>query len=287
MKLLVLGATGMLGASLVPALRGAGHEVVTHGRSAAAQVAAELTDPGQASKVVASADPAVVINLVGLTDVDGCEARPQEGWRLNVRTAENVAGACAPTGAHLIHISTDQVYDGPGPHAEQEALPGNYYAQTKYAGELAVLPSGATVLRTNFFGASRHETRRSLTDWLYESLRGRRRVPVFTDVLFSPLSLATLCSIIERLALLRPSGVFNLGARDGMSKAHFAESFARAVGQPADLFVPGSVEQAALKAWRPKDMRMDSRRIEAILGHPLPVLAEEIALAAKDYRENA
>lgn len=287
MRLLVLGATGMLGASLVPALRGAGHEVVGHGRSGTAQVAAELTDAGEVNAVIASADPAVVINLAGLTDVDDCEANPQKGWRLNVRTAENVAGACAARAAHLIHISTDQVYDGVGPHKEPDALPGNYYAQTKYAGELAALPSGATVLRTNFFGASRHEKRRSLTDWLYQSLRARRRVPVFTDVLFSPLSIATLCRIIERLAVLRPAGVFNLGSREGMSKADFAVSFADAVGLSSEHLVPSSVEQAGLKAWRPKDMRMDSRRIEAILRHPLPLLAEEVAVAARDYRENA
>lgn len=284
MKLLVLGGTGMLGTRLVPMLRAQGHEVVVHGHSRAASCVADLGVPAQARQAVAAAAPDVVLNLASLTDVDRCEAEPQAAWRLNVHAAENVAAACSASSAHLLHVSTDQVYDGTGPHREGDALPGNYYAQTKYAGELAALAAGATVLRTNFFGASEHPVRRSLTDWLFGALEQQRTVPVFFDVLFSPLSITTLCLLLERLAALRPAGVFNLGAREGMSKADFAIAFARAVGRPAACLQPASVAHATLKAWRPRDMRMDSGRIEAILKHPLPSLAEEIVVAAKDYR---
>jgi dTDP-4-dehydrorhamnose reductase len=282
MRILVFGATGMLGSSLVPALRAAGHEVVAHGQSS--------VDLLRADKVLAALAPAhaqVAVNLVGLTNVDACETDPQAAWRLNVRTAENVARACAQHAVHLVHVSTDQVYSGAGPHAEPDALPGNYYAQTKCAGELAVQPAGATVLRTNFVGRSLHPTRRSLTDWLVQSLRQQARIPVFDDVLFSPLCMATLCRMIERLAVLRPAGVFNLGARNGMSKADFAFAFARAFGAPTDSLQRVSLDSAGLKAWRPRDMRMDCRSIEAVLGQPMPDLAGEIELAAKEHRANS
>lgn len=284
MRIMVLGATGLLGCALVPHLRGQGHEVLAHGHTGAAQSAADLTQQAQAQEAIAAARPEVVVNLVGLTDVDACQAQPQRAWLLNVRTAENVAAACADAGAALLHISTDQVYDGTGPHREEGALPGNSYALTKYAGELAALRAQATVLRTNFFGASRHARRRSLTDWLAEGLRQGRTLPVFDDVLFSPLSMATLCEAIARLAVLRPAGVFNLGAREGMSKAAFAQAFAQAAGLDRTLLAPCSVDTAELKAWRPRDMRLHNARIEAILDRPMPTLADEILLAAKDYR---
>jgi dTDP-4-dehydrorhamnose reductase len=287
MRLLVLGASGMLGSSLVPSLRDLGHEVVTHGRTQAADITSDLDDRHHAELAIASANASVVVNLVALTDVDGCELNPQNAWRINVRAAQNVAAACLACSSHLIHISTDQVYDGVGPHAEEAGLPGNYYAQTKYAGELAALMASATVLRTNFIGASRRPGRRGLTDWLFEALLHGRLVPVFTDVLFSPLSIITLCRIIEQVAGIRPQGIFNLGSRQGMSKAEFAMAFAQALKFSVRNLEMASVEQAAFRAWRPKDMRMDSRRIEAILGRPLPLLAEEIVVAAEDYRAYA
>jgi dTDP-4-dehydrorhamnose reductase len=286
MRILVLGATGMLGSSLVPFLRDLGYEVLSHGRSGAVDVIADLDDRRQAARAVASAPADIVINLVALTDVDGCEERPQDAWRANVRTAQNVAEACSANSSHLIHISTDQVYDGVGPHPEEAALPGNCYAQTKYAGELAALAAGATVLRTNFVGASRQPMRHGLTDWLFESLAQKQPVPVFTDVLFSPLSIPTLCRLIEQFARLHSKGVFNLGAREGMSKAEFAMAFARALGFAEETLIPTSISQETFKARRPKDMRMDCRRSESMLGVLFPSLSEEIVVVAKDYRAN-
>jgi dTDP-4-dehydrorhamnose reductase len=283
MKILVLGGSGMLGASLLPALVAAGHAVSGHHRTAG-PAAADLADAGATHALIARLRPDVTIDLAGLTDVDLCDREPQQAWLANVRTVEHVAAACRLAGSHMVLVSTDQVYDGPGPCPEELARPGNTYALTKYAGELAAQAVGATVLRTNFFGASRHPTRRSLTDWLHGALREERPIRVFDDVQFSPLSLPTLCSLLERLSALRPAGVFNLGSRDGMSKADFAFAFAHALNLPLHAMQRASVRQATLGAWRPSDMRMDSAKMESVLGMRLPRLGDEIELAAKDYR---
>lgn len=284
MKVLVLGASGLLGTTLVAALGALGHTVVAHSRRGAGLEPGDLTQAAETLALVARTAPDVVVNLAGLTDVDRCEAQPQQAWLANVLTAENVAAACGAAGAHLVHISTDQVYDGAPPRGETQACPGNCYALTKYAGELAALRVGATVLRTNFFGASCHPTRRSLTDWLYTSLTQGQAIRVFDDVFFSPLSMATLCTMIERVARERPAGVYNLGSREGLSKADFAFAFARGLGLPAELMTRASVRQAVLKAWRPADMRMDCAKIENTLGVAMPRLEDEIELATKDYR---
>ncbi len=283
MKVLVLGAGGLLGTTLIPAFGALGHTVVAHGRNGVGLEPGDLTQAAETLALVARTAPDVVVNLAGLTDVDRCEAEPQQAWLANVLTAENVGAACGAAGAHLVHISTDQVYDGSPPHGETQARPGNCYALTKYAGELAALRAGATVLRTNFFGASRHPTRRSLTDWLYTSLTQGQAIRVFNDVFFSPLSMATLCTMIERVARERPAGVYNLGSREGLSKADFAFAFARDLGLPGQLMTRAGVRQAVLKAWRPNDMRMDCAKIENTLGMALPRLEDEIELATKDY----
>ena len=276
----------MLGASLAPALAACGHQVVSHGRGVHWQARADLTDGAATQQMVDSVGPEAVINLAGLTDVDLCESEPQKAWRSNVLTTLNVAAACRCSGARLVHISTDQVYEGQGCSTEDQAAPGNYYAITKHAGELAAAQAGATILRTIFFGASRVHSRRSLTDWLCESLRARRPIQVFADVYFSPLSMPTLCGMIEKVARREAAaGVFNLGSRDGMSKADFAFEFARTLDLPLELMTRVSIRQARLKARRPTDMRMCNDRIEKLLGQAMPRLADEIDAAAKDYRD--
>lgn len=284
MRVLVLGATGMLGTSLVPVLRALGHEVLAHTHTGTAAASTDLRRRDETLHAVTSVAPEVVVNLVGLTDVDRCQQEPQLAWDLNVLTSQNAAAGCVAAGAHLIYISTDQVYDGEGPHREADARPGNVYAQTKCAAELAALNAMGTVLRTNFFGATQHATRRSLTDWLFDNLRQEQRIPVFSDVWFSPLSMATLSRMIEQVAVLRPRGIFNLGSREGMTKAVFAATFARALGLSGRTLEPTSVDHVALRAWRPRDMRMHNGSIEAVLGQRQPTLAQEIDIVAKDYR---
>lgn len=288
MKVLVLGASGMLGTSLVPHLSSLGHEVLAHSRNGTlvAGLAADLSSAAEAARLVHEAAPHAVVNLAGLVDVDRCESHPKDAWLANVRSVENIASACSAAGARLVHISTDQVYDHAPSSTESQACPGNQYAMTKYAGELAALSAAATVLRTNFFGASRHATRRSLTDWLFAALGEGRPVPVFNDVRFSPLSLSTLCEAIATVLATSRTGIFNLGSRGGMSKAEFAFAFAAALGFTAGGLVPGtSSASAALKAWRPKDMCMDSTLFTTTFGLALPTLGDDIQRAAKDYRE--
>lgn len=285
MKFLVLGASGMLGASLVPYLLAQGHAVTAHGRSGIGYVHADLTDATTAIKLISDCLPDVVTNLAGLTDVDRCQNFPQQAWWANVRVTENVAAACAQSGCHLMQISSDQVYDGTPTNAEDHARPGNVYAITKYAGELAAKMTSTTILRTNFFGESKHAVRRSLSDWLYASLTQGQAIMVFDDVFFSPLSMQTLCQYIHQLAILRPIGTFNLGSREGQSKADFAFEFAKTLNLPDHLLTRISISQAQeLAAWRPRNMCMNSAKIESVLGQLMPTLAVEIELAANEYR---
>ena len=276
----------MLGTSLLPYLSKKGHEVLGHGRSGL--FAADLNNAQATLTLLRRTAPEVVINLVGLTDVEGCETHPKEAWLANVLSVENVAVACLAVGAHLVHVSTDHVYDHDPVSDESQACPGNYYALSKYAGELAARSAGATVLRSNFFGRSRHQSRRSLTDWLFGALSGGQHLQVFDDVRFSPLSLTTLCEMVELVSAKREGGIFNLGSHDGMSKADFAFAFAESLGLPTGNMQRSLAAEASfLKAWRPKSMCMDLGRFEKVFDQILPDLKAEIQLAAKDYRETA
>jgi len=152
------------------------------------------------------------------------------------------------------------------------------------AAEIAAGAVPSTVLRTNFFGRSRCAGRASFSDWLAGALRAHSPITVFDDVLFSPLSINTLCDMIARVLERRPQGVFNLGSRAGMSKADFAFALAQALQLPAGAMARGQ-SGASLRAYRPKDMRMDSSLFEQTMGLQLPALIDEIQSLRSDYRE--
>ena len=279
-----------MGSTLVPFLTSCGHEVKTHGRSDDAQYQADLSDPNDLAGLLDTVDHEVIVNLVGLTDVELCETKPNQAYLVNVRTVENLAAWIKrqESPPHLVHISTDQVYDGPGKHAENHVTLTNYYAFSKYAAELVAASVPATILRTNFFGRSRCRMRMSLADWLFHSLSRGEPIQVFDDVLFSPLSMTTLSKMIELSIKQQPDGLFNLGTHEGMSKADFAFAFADQLKLPTRTMTRTTIAQATfLKTYRPRDMRMDCAKFETRLGIGLPLLGSEIEQVANEYREVA
>ena len=288
MKVLVTGATGLLGCTLVPLLRSRGHHVTSVGYSRAGDLNIDLMNYENVARALNQAKPEVIVNLAALTDVERCEMYPQEAYLLNVKTVENLCvwmKTLTEQDCHLIQISTDQLYDGPGPHSEDELTICNYYAMSKLAGEFVAATVSHTILRTNFVGRSRCEGRGSLTDWLYLELRNNSPINIFKDLIFSPVAISTLCDCIERSVVERPNGVFNLGSRLGMSKADFACAFAAELGfQTTNLSRVNSSFSRKMIARRPADMRLNSERFEQFMGLKMPRLIDEIQLIADDYQ---
>lgn len=288
-RILVTGAHGMLGATLVPHLSMRGHTVVEAPSRARAPLRADLRVAENVRNVMDHVCPDVVVNLAALSDVDYCEEHPEEAYDTNAALVQHLAAWIASSSplCTLIHISTDQMYDGAGPHDERVLRLCNYYGYSKILSEQYAAAANATTLRTNFFGRSMSEGRASLSDWIITSLRARQPITVFDDVHFTPLSMATLAESIERVIANPVAGVFNLGSSEGMTKADFAFALVEAVGLPTTGMRRGSVDEAPRAARRPRDMRMASQRFHAAFGGTAPRLIDEIHRAAKDHRADA
>jgi len=187
---------------------------------------------------------------------------------------------------HLIQISTDQVYDGDGLHSEDKVNLTNNYAFSKYAAELVALRVNSSILRTNFVGRSKVSSRESLSDWVYKSCKTGRPEKVLDDVYFSPLSIRSLNEIIELIIKKKPLGVFNLGSHNGMSKADFDFKLAKFLGLSVKNFTRIKSDEATfLKAYRPKNMSMDSSKFENLFKIKLPDLESLIEEIAKEYED--
>jgi dTDP-4-dehydrorhamnose reductase len=140
MRLLVTGAAGMLGRDVVAAAGDAGHEV-----AALARAELDITDADAVRAAIATARPDAVINCAAWTDVDGAEAAEPAATAVNGDGAGHVTAAAADAGAHVVHVSSDYVFDGEAtePYTEgAPTAPRSAYGRSKLAGEHAVTRAG-------------------------------------------------------------------------------------------------------------------------------------------------
>lgn len=284
MKILVLGATGLLGSQLVHFLKKRECNAFAHGFSKESEYNADLTDLGLCFDLIDITNPDVIVNTVALTNVDECENNPLNAYKLNTKVVENISECIGNNNEiSFIHISTDMVYDGIGENSEIEAKPQNYYALTKYCAEKEVILCGGTVLRTNFFGKfSKVKNKISYSDWILTSVKERKDIKFISDVYFSPLHLKTLVKMIYEVIKKPIPGIYNLGSNAGFSKSEFARKVCEIFKLNSEYVENIEVEDLGLQAYRPKQMRMDVRKFEKTYEVTLPTLSGEIQKLKKE-----
>ena len=227
-KILILGASGMLGSNISPFLNEKFSNITNHSLGNTYKCNGDLSNEIQCEAILNSVKPEIIINLIALTNVDYCESHPDEAYMINVKTVMNIVDWIKKnkSNSYLIQISTDQVYDKDVLNNEEDINLKNIYAFTKRSAEIIALNIHSSILRTNFFGKSQSLNKKSLTDWIYDSLKNNQIIYAFDDIFFSPLSMNALAGIFELIIQKRPTGIYNLGSNNGMSKAEFIIKFA-------------------------------------------------------------
>ena len=192
----------------------------------------DITNQEEVEKVVASFKPNVVINTAAMTNVDACETDRENCWKLNVTAVEYLIDACKKVDAHLIHLSTDFVFDGEnGPYKEEDiAVPLSYYGESKLASENRMQNSGLkhwSIARTIIvYGVAENMSRSNIVLWAKEALEKKQPIKVVDDQFRMPTwadDLATGCLLI---ADKQANGIFHLSGKDFMSIYELVERVA-------------------------------------------------------------
>lgn len=290
-KVIVTGAAGMLGTAVIGNLRDYFHVVATDLRIGYAPDnvhwhEVDLLDSKSLRAWLKKEKPDVVVHCAALVNVDACEKNPSLAESLHVKTTSNIADVLSGWNGKLIYISTDSVFDGlkNGLYEENDLVnPPNVYAQTKYKGELETQKTDrGLVLRTNIFGWSKAE-KLSFAEWILKSLVEREQIRMFTDVMYSPIHVSHLSDIIIQVIHNDICGLYHAGGGTSLSKHAFALQMADVFSLDTGSIIAGSIDDAGLKAVRPKNMALSCEKIQNKMGITLPDVNVGICLMKKQY----
>ena len=283
-RVLILGSTGLLGSSLKNYLSNKYEIKTVTSSSADSDYKVDMSSKKYCLMLLNEIKPNFIINLAANTDVDGCEKNIQKAYLVNTKITENIADYCRNNkSVFVIHISTDHFYDKC--HSNEKMVKiYNVYAMSKYAAELSCIKTQTTILRTNFFGRSLSSVSSGLCDSIYESASSGNKLKLFNDVYFSPLSINTICEVIELCLRRKYPGIYNVGSNSGMSKEKFLLNFLHECGLNTVKYESVSIDSMKLAVKRPKDMRMDVKSFEKKFEYKLPSLIDEIRSVANDYK---
>ena len=206
----------------------------------------------------------IIINLSAITDVDECEKNFNKAKEINYKIVKNISRTISKNNLDifLIQLSTDQFYNRFKNNSENYIKLVNNYSKSKYLAEQEAIKINSTILRTNFFGRSMNKKRFSFSDWIYKKLKSQQKINLADDILFSPLSIISVCKLIFLTLKKKYNGIYNIGSKKGFSKYQFGIKFAKKLNLQKNLIKKVSYNDISFYAKRNKDMRMKLKKFE-------------------------
>ena len=287
-RVLVIGGSGFIGRHLVRRLsETAGQRVagtfLSHrpGEDSCPWHTLDLADPANLERVFHSVRPEVVIHLAAQADVNAAEREPDRTTAVNVAGTDAVARMCRRSGARLIFMSTEYVFDGAsGPYSEGDAPgPTTHYGRTKWEAERLVteLSAGWSIVRTSIVYGWPHAGKRNFVPWLVDRLGGGQLYHAPTDVYRTPVYVGHLVEGVAALAEESSPGVHHIAGSDWVTMMDFAREVASAFGLDRTLVVPKREPSV-----RPEKLGLDCKATMTSLGPLWPGLTDGLRAMLRD-----
>jgi dTDP-4-dehydrorhamnose reductase len=290
MKIFVTGVSGLLGAAVARAATAAGHEV--SGSTGAVPgvtrvVALDLESIASAMEVFANEPFDVLINCAAVAEPAVCAAQPERSQCLNVDLPTALAELCAKRGARLIHLSSEQVFDGEhAPYSIGDATRAiNLYSRQKIASEQAVMaacPRGAVVRAPLLLGNSLSE-RRSVHEKFFETWAAGKSVKLYRDEIRQVCTADNMAEALVELAGREDlRGVFHWAGSEPMSRWDLGLKMAAHFGVSADrLQAMSRSDTPEVSATRPRDLALNLEPLLSELKTRPETVNEAIAKLAR------
>lgn len=293
-KILIIGASGMLGVDLCQELRRyykvSGADITPNSQLPTPNfVRCDITDKKNISDVVNKVQPDIVIHAAAMTDVDGCELDPEKAYKINSEGTKNVASACKAADAALVYLSTDFIFDGKKktPYKEADrANPLSVYADSKFKGEAAVkkILKKYFILRTSWLYG---KNGKNFVDTILKLARQENCLKVVDDQVGSPTYTKDLARAIHVLldkisrelgVGSREYGIYHVSNSGAVSWYEYTKEILK-LAKSKTKVLPISSEELGRPATRPAMSVLDNSKFIKFTGYRMRSWRE----ALRDY----
>ncbi|MHA7100010.1 SDR family oxidoreductase [Roseivirga pacifica] len=299
MKVLITGSNGLLGQKLVQLILAKGEdELIATARGANRLPIPEEKYTYQSLDITNRADvlatierfkPDAVVHTAAMTNVDQCETEQEACWKLNVDAVEYLIEACENTGAYLLHLSTDFIFDGEnGPYDEEgKPNPISYYGESKLAAEELLFKSSISygIARTVLvYGIAHDMSRNNIILWVKKSLEDKKDIKVVDDQLRSPTLAEDLAMGCYLMAKQKAEGVFNISGKDVLTPYQMAIKTADFFNLDVSTMTKADASTFTQTANRPPRTGLIIEKARTQLGYEPRSFDEGIAIVAEQIK---
>lgn len=261
MKLLVVGAAGLLGQKVVESVSVAGHDVIPLDKVSTVNTVAgpvlpiDITDEDMIAAEVGSLQPDWIVNTAAFTAVDSSEDDTEAVREVNVEGVRHLLSAADEFDARLLTISTDYVFDGKEGPYEESALRnplGVYGASKAEMEDVVAMSSGShLVVRTMVLYGAAPGIRKNFGLWVLAGLRAGEKVRAVTDQLGNPTLASDLARMLLSMVEQGGNGLYHAAGAERVSRYEFARRLARSFGYDEENVVGVTTDELGQLAERP------------------------------------
>jgi dTDP-4-dehydrorhamnose reductase len=289
-KVVITGSNGLLGQNLVNLLLQdkANYEVVgfsrgknRSGRDDFEYVNIDITNKEVLKEKILEINPNFIVNTAAMTNVDACENDKEEAFDLNVNVVQCLVDVSAKINAHLIHLSTDFIFDGEKGNYTEDDVPNplSYYGETKLLSEQLLQKStiGFTILRTILvYGLVNDMSRSNIVLWVKESLEQQKEITIVNDQFRTPTYVEDLALACKLSIDKKATGIFNISSSQLLSIHEIAQEVAIAFDLDKTLIKPISTATLNQTASRPVKTGFDLSKTNTVLGFNPKTFKEDL-----------
>lgn len=264
-KIVVTGSNGLLGQTLVNLLMkqpsnysiyGLSRGENRSGRDDFSYHRTDITNFNELNHLLRTIQPDFIVNTAAMTNVDTCEEQKEACLQINVEAVENLTKICSEIHAHLIHISTDFIFDGVKGYYKETDLPNpiSFYGNSKLKSEEIVVSAGISysILRTILvYGKVNNLARNNIVLWVKEMLEKKNKITIVNDQFRMPTYVEDLALACKLSIDQNAKGIFNISSNHLLSIFEIALQIAEVFGLQKEFIVPISTEILNQKAPRP------------------------------------
>ena len=266
MKILIIGAKGMLGSNLcLMYSKDKKNTIYATGVSKPSfdfceNYKLDITNEKD-FKIITELNPDLVINCAAIVNVDFCENNFEITKNINSIGPKNLAKYCKEIGAYFVHISSDAVFDGEkeGKYLETDITnPISQYGLSKLESEKYIEEIGGKyiIIRTTIYGWNMKD-KFSLSEWMLNELENNSKFSGISDVYFTPILVNNLGRVIIELYNKEYTGIINIAGSEVCSKLEFAYKIAEIFSLNKSLISSASLNDMKFIAKRSKNMALD------------------------------